>query len=1578
MSIIGKKFVNSAANQILPPVFTDSISINRHDDQRFLLQIKSFIKERFRRDSAAASLFITPDTLQKALNQGEDYSDMVDSGLSPDHTGTNVLFSQNETIRRISSNLRVATIICTSKEANELVKNQIINRLGPSANMPTIQAIALAASGNTTSEIFYPTSVGTYEGNGIIASFEAIPEAFAPGLESKLTERDEGGQYYRIPIDFNSEKKFLNNQKYISVYQFIMIHHDIDINGDLGGFKIEDLELLNQLRGKIEHTVIFEDGKINPSSEIVVDRNGSSHLGPFVRARVSYLNSEFLKGASFLGDTDENGNNNYTEDDMLFIRKIPNSKVQDHRFFRRGAQQEFMGRRNFGIGTEYPSISAEGRDRTRITGTRRRRRRHRDEILTFDIKEDVDPYTDFTPYTDPRYQSLIKPFPNFRETARQMKKQLDFKKSKFPNIGLIANHDKVNGKVSLHITIDQQQIMKNFSRLGHLWDKLPKFAHFSLLYPKRNLRLLSVKILRRRVHDEAYRANDFNLPVRTNFDDKVDLVCHGGERGNASRGRGVSRGLVDSSWSEMNDNSTYGTLVETFDLPEEQFKNTYRNEIRDIDFPERIDQIYKSWVYSGTGLIHEPNPAKSYAKPDDDENDLPINGLGLPCFPFYRVLVGKDESFQEITDGVYQYGIEMTYLDPMAEFFQILHTMVVDGRKIVEQYYQQSLIPAGGGKEFFAGPRASAIDEETRRVTSPEHGSFNHITGKFTISFIGFVKRNYDSFIVPALNYAVVSNVLFANEEFKTQMQDFDQEYINYQANAMAFKGHEGANHVSNTFDKITSLLNPNNTTPEQIGEILNSFLSLERAIEELVDDNIIKDETTVEFEKKGNKSKKVSLIEIEKWFTDEDNYIIASETKETVGSYFGSEGGGLVTNFPAISGDQMRERIQDEIRKFGIPISPSDDQLSGLGFSTPATLTYETVRVVLPGISADSAKHNRFAPSITEQTLGVDLETLAKITTDSRDRDFAKTKAYLEFKGIDTFEMTEARNIPSRTERRGQSRRERSSTRRKFVRAISKQTTQILKNRKEKGEATFNEIYDATTLEQQEYASTDTGTSDIITRKADINTLSDLFCSEKEENTFDKERLVHRLFRSIKGSYRPRNPVTDSGHRIDRRQYYKLSIDRLPIQIRIFLQFAAEQGLRRGGQANRIFFDVLESATLKQDLNALKPLHNNSTTFKCINPVIFGNIGVIKRFVGFQDVGPSGKKHTSQPIFRTVMLNQALRGLTKGLYKIEKYVNPSLGIVQTHNVPSKEFYFEITEDPIPMEEKLIRGRIADLLRYKSRSFSVVDAATNGQESPQALPFERGYNDLEPVETVKIWSTDDNYEGELFTQDIERPKIRIGRRSSGRGGRASQFLESDFIDLGSAFRDNPSFGLLSAQKGLLTTEQMQGLLALAKARNVIIEGSDRNATIEMAAMKAQTSLRQYHHSHMGEDFAVNEHTFVPLQSYGILVYDTPLHGDVSLRGPKERDLRTSGIPYYGPYVIHPSHGFINVKSYVSYFDSEGWDGTRVDVRGRISSGYQGDDRKLYKLKFWDPQKDEEKLGKLVRNYGQEFSRNCTA
>ena len=448
-----------------------------------------------------------------------------------------------------------------------------------------------------------------------------------------------------------------------------------------------------------------------------------------------------------------------------------------------------------------------------------------------------------------------KGMPSFLQNDLE-EKLLKSKRSNQFNSRLEVEYEPTNGNVTFEFLIDQEQILRENSKFGSIYQKLPNVTKYNVLRPRDYFRLVSAKVRRRRVTDNDLGINSLGFGAKDVFDrNEPDfIVAETGEPHRAANESSRRFGEDD-------------VMLES---------RTNQGSISDESFAELASSIgsegFTSWINSSPD---DPVPLASYRT--------------LP-FPFYRNIIGADRTLRSIDKGVYQYGIELTYEDGIERYLtEILKSLQVQ-TKILEEYYNECAIPVTSAgylsRAGVSSPSAEEInpDYRARRIQRTEsRGNYNHIRKAFAPDFVNYANGKYN-FTRMAEAYFEVVNVVYADASFRIGnvsrigMARFD-------------------------IDNILSLMLPDNSRPSQILEILGSFQEMQSLLEDIVDVDLIKDASNVQLTpgQAGSSGRAPSLITVQRWYSDVDDFVDASDRSAPSMEFLD-----MVSNPPGLSMSSM------------------------------------------------------------------------------------------------------------------------------------------------------------------------------------------------------------------------------------------------------------------------------------------------------------------------------------------------------------------------------------------------------------------------------------------------------------------------------------------------------------------------------------------------------------------------------------------------------------------------------------------------------------------------------------------------
>jgi len=456
------------------------------------------------------------------------------------------------------------------------------------------------------------------------------------------------------------------------------------------------------------------------------------------------------------------------------------------------------------------------------------------------------------------------------------------------NAGARIDHDPVDGRTYIEATVDQEQILKRNSKFGYFYDFLPNTAKLICLLPRKYLRLINMKILRPRV---TRRASGLEQNELFNANSPIETIIETGERTNTAGGTkfdAARDGLISKE-------SEFG-IVGDADLAQ-----------MTSDVRELTSNKGKRWAKSNTSA-----PA-------------PMGKGNNPRFPFFRKFTAVDKTMPSITEGVYQYGISLTYEDGISLYLGQVLKDLKSKRKDLQYYYNECMISSKTSmytsRSGVKGPAEINLNKNGSSVTRT--GNFNHITNTFEIPFQKYARRRYN-FKAMAITYAKAANIVYAEALARRQSTNTKRDSIM-------------------SANRLFLLLSPKNSTPEQISRILDSFLKIEELLQGIIGDATRRGPADIQtYDKRGPAGRHPKTFTVQRWFSNiegdsSDNYVDATENSNPVASYFPKSKREI---YITMSSKEFSDRVISEAEKFNIDLAdqqgPSySDTLLAFSFET-------------------------------------------------------------------------------------------------------------------------------------------------------------------------------------------------------------------------------------------------------------------------------------------------------------------------------------------------------------------------------------------------------------------------------------------------------------------------------------------------------------------------------------------------------------------------------------------------------------------------------------------------------------------
>ena len=155
---------------------------------------------------------------------------------------------------------------------------------------------------------------------------------------------------------------------------------------------------------------------------------------------------------------------------------------------------------------------------------------------------------------------------------------------------------------------------------------------------------------------------------------------------------------------------------------------------------------------------------------EDDKASLRESNTTLPRE--FRAFTGMDKMFGELTDGIYQYGVEIQIDDGSESYIrETINTLIVASNEL-KNYLLEATTPSMGS--YIADNRDPHIDSarETAGTKGKTSGNFDTYTNRFTQYFIKKMKNQYGQ--SPAAPWiAPVATYLTVLDTFTSALKDY-------------------------------------------------------------------------------------------------------------------------------------------------------------------------------------------------------------------------------------------------------------------------------------------------------------------------------------------------------------------------------------------------------------------------------------------------------------------------------------------------------------------------------------------------------------------------------------------------------------------------------------------------------------------------------------------------------------------------------------------------------------------------------------------------------------------------------------
>ena len=644
---------------------------------------------------------------------------------------------------------------------------------------------------------------------------QALPNQYFDDFSEHFRVTNVGTQpaFYRIPytITIGNDPE-IPNELISGDTTELSVHAFTYLDFSLLGLDLDhsDIKYLNLLHGRKSKDTILRRGRVDSYTMVLRDSKGVPYGGPYhMMPPEDDRTTVFMKG---LRHSDASG-----PDDYLTAINVPNTKIQDFRKMQR---------------------------------------------------------------TNDLYTPLM--LPSIMQQG-QVRKFLKSKREKNFNAQLFVHQNPDSGVVDYKFIIDQKQILEKESSLGHLFKYLPNLTKYEILRPKVNFKLLNTRVLRRRVTDRSIGIDSLGFPAKDLFDKNTPdfVVAEASQEWFLNRNeRSMKRAGLPSDLYEHEDNLVDAILPAAFAAPRfllgANDNSRETGTMSDLLVRDLMTQLranfdnLSSWL---TGNPEDPMPI---------DNSSESRLAGTPLFPFYRIFHGRDYSLMKTVDGTYQYGIELEYEDSIYEYFEHALNRLKEQILQLEEYYNLANIPVITGKSFREtrgnGPSRDEILNVDRVRFTPV-GNYNTATKKFSPSFVSEAMERFDFEAMQAVFFELLG-LVYANKKFIISASKF-AEHLTAQGEGDFVEAavSEGLFTVDSAISLrddamvglVATLLNPNNSRPEQILQILKSFKDLSAEVDKLLGGGSSADQSSLSSEIGGRRNLtagKNRTLRVKRWFT--------------------------------------------------------------------------------------------------------------------------------------------------------------------------------------------------------------------------------------------------------------------------------------------------------------------------------------------------------------------------------------------------------------------------------------------------------------------------------------------------------------------------------------------------------------------------------------------------------------------------------------------------------------------------------------------------------------------------------------
>ena len=377
----------------------------------------------------------------------------------------------------------------------------------------------------------------------------------------------------------------------------------------------------------------------------------------------------------------------------------------------------------------------------------------------------------------------------------------------------------------------------------------------------------------------------------------------------------------------VKDTSVFGRLYETRMSPEKNIKSLSikRRRIRDLinnnklGSPVDSGTLFEDSIHE-TILITDDDPDGLVGKSDDTSgiSELHLSAKNSSGIRFFNAY---DKTVTLLSDGLYQYGVEIVLEDQTVNFLKLQsETLLVERNKLYKYYLECTKIGMSRSIVRIDDPHIDHFwEKELVKASTP--GNYDPISNRFTQEFI----NKYITHLIGGINE---SNAPWASPIYS---------YFNALSIVTDF---DNLSNKKSVTKNILAMVSPNSGNPQGVLAVLGLLDDLISKLGQLIsDDNM--GGSAADRSHTSNSKLPVKTTTINHWFTNEH---FDSNSPKIFGYDY------LSTSIPSpsksglriISGSKYIERLQKEHSKYGLTMSAQSptDFLSGdssWSFLTPS-----------------------------------------------------------------------------------------------------------------------------------------------------------------------------------------------------------------------------------------------------------------------------------------------------------------------------------------------------------------------------------------------------------------------------------------------------------------------------------------------------------------------------------------------------------------------------------------------------------------------------------------------------------------